>query len=387
MNQIPKEEYLQRIQALQEKLAENDLDAYIVHANAGNYENVRYLSNHWPLFEVAGVLVPREGNPLLLIGAEAPGFAAESSLGPDNVRIVADYGHSIGLKWQGAHYYTWKEIFDEVSNGKGIRRLGMGDYAITPVALYEHLKENLLPGGELIRAESIIEGLRMKKSPNEISLIRQASQINELVFEDVLAEIRPEMTEYELEGLIIGSIYRHGGEGPSFPVLAYAGQRTRNMIGRATRTSLGVGRLIDIDFGTLYGGYASAFSRPVIFGKMPERMRKEVEFAIDVHRKIMVEWAKPGRVMGDIYNQYCQYFQDHGFGHPPAGASHGIGVFECEPPGFRLDVPNVVEENMVFACDTFFRSEEYGFRIEDCYRIGGEENELFSSAHLRPIEL
>lgn len=385
-NRISQEDYQQRIKTLQAKLIENDLDAYIVHANAGNYENVRYLTNHWPLFEVAGVIVPCQGNALLLIGAEAPEFAAESSLGPDQVRIVADYGHSIGLKWK-AKYFTWQEIFDEVSNGKGIKRLGMGDYATTPVQLYQNLQAALLPGGELIRAEAILEGMRMCKSEAERALIREACRIDELVFEDLLNSLRPEMTEYQCEGIIIDSICRHGGEGPAFPVLSYAGERTRNMIARSTHTPIGRNRLLSIDFGALYGGYSSAYSRALIFGKMPERMKREIEFTIDVHSRIMDEWAKPGRVMGDIYRQYCDYFESHGYGFPPAGASHGIGVFECEPPAFRLDVPNVVEENMVFACDTFFRSDDYGFRFEDCYCIGRDKNEKFSSSHLCPIEL
>lgn len=384
---ISAEEHLQRIRNLQQKLKEQDLDAYIVHANAGNYENVRYLTGHWPLFEVAGVIIPQEGSALLLIGAEAPGFAAESSLGADNIRVVDDYGHSIGLKWEGVKYYNWREIFDELSDGKGINRLGMGDYAITPVSLYENLKEHLNQGGELIRAEYIMEELRMIKSVDEQYMIRQACKINEMVFEDFLNSVRPEMTEYECEGLILNSIYRHGGEGPSFPILMYSGERTKNMISRSTHTQIGKNRIITLDFGAMYGGYSSAFARVMMFGKMPQKMKDEINFTIDVHNLIMREWAKPGRVCKDIHRQYCEYFEAHGYGYPPANASHGIGIFECEPPGFRKDNRYVVQENMAFANDTFFRSNDYGFRIEDCYLIGRESNEVFTHSHLEPIEL
>lgn len=385
--QIPADEYFQRIHNLQAKLKEHDLDAYIVHANAGNYENVRYLTGHWPLFEVGGVIVPQKGNALLLIGAEAPGFAAECCLGMENVRIVDDYGHSIGLKWEGVKYYNWDEIFDEISGGKGVRRLGMGDYAITPVSLYNNLEKHLAPGGELIRAEFIMEELRMIKSPLEQDMIRQACKINELVFEDFLKNVRPEMTEYECTGLVLESIYRHGGEGSSFPTLMYAGERTKNMIARSSHTPIGRNRIITLDFGAMYGGYASSFARVMMFGKMPQKLKDEINFTIDVHNKIMQEWAKPGVICGDIHKKYCAYFESHGYGYPPANASHGIGVFECEPPGFRKDNPYVVQENMIFANDTFFRGEQYGFRLEDCYLIGKNGNEIFTTAHLEPIEL
>lgn len=387
INQIPREEHLQRIRTLQKSLARLDYDAYLVHSNAGNYENIRYLTGHWPLFEVGGVIVPREGPALLLIGAEAPGFAEESSLGAENVRIVDDYGHSIGIKWEGAKYCTWREIFDEVSGGKGVRRLALGDYAITPAPLYRHLEENLAPGGELIRDEKLLTEQRMLKSPSEIALIREACRINELVFEDFLGRVRPEMTEHECVGLITESIYRHGGEGPAFPVLLYAGERTRNMIARSRHEPVGRERLVTVDFGTMYGGYASSFARALMFGKMPRRMRDNISFVQDVHNRIMFEWARPGRVCGDIYRQYCQYYEEHGRGMPPAGASHGIGIFECEPPGFRRDDPCVLRENMVFANDTFYRAEDHGFRIEDCYRIGETENEIFTGKYAGPIEL
>lgn len=384
---IPAEEHLQRIRTLQEKLEELNIDAYLVHSNAGNYENIRYLTGHWPLFEVGGVIVPRRGRALLLIGAEAPGFAAESSLGADSVRIVDDYGHSIGLKWEGAKYCTWREIFDEVSGGEGVRRLALGDYAITPAALYRHLEENLAEGGEIIRAESLLEEQRMRKSPNEISLIRHACEINEMVFDDFLGRVTPEMTEHQCAGLISEAIYRMGGEGPSFPILLYSGERTRNMIARGTHTPLGRNRIVTVDFGAMYGGYASAFARVLMFGKMPQKLKDDIRFTIDVHNEIMHHWARPGEVCGNIYERYCKYYEAHGRGFPPAGASHGLGIFECEPPGFRKDNPYVLEENMIFANDTFYRAEEYGFRIEDCYRIGKERNEIFSSKYLEPIEL
>ena len=37
--------------------------------------------------------------------------------------------------------------------------------------------------------------------------------------------------------------------------------------------------------------------------------------------------------------------------------------------------------------DTFFRSDDYGFRLEDNYLIGKDGNEVFTSKYLEPIEL
>jgi len=77
--QLPDSEFQNRIERIQEKLNENDYDAYLVHCNEADQANVRYLSDHWPIFETAGVMVPKEGDPILLIGPEAEPFAQDRS--------------------------------------------------------------------------------------------------------------------------------------------------------------------------------------------------------------------------------------------------------------------------------------------------------------------
>ena len=72
---VPKTEYDSRVQRLQKKMEEENLDAVLCYANTGAYDNVFYLSQYWPLFEVGGVLVGRKGDPLVLMGGEAPEFA------------------------------------------------------------------------------------------------------------------------------------------------------------------------------------------------------------------------------------------------------------------------------------------------------------------------
>lgn len=379
---IPDYEYFDRIKRLQKAMAEADLDAVLCYANACTYQNVRYLSNYWPLFETGGVLVPREGPPKILIGGEAPGFAARTAFGLENVRVCADFGHAHGIpRWVGVQYYDFKELFDECTHGKGVRRLGISDYSITPVAMYEHLKEAVLPGGEIVRVEMMLLDLRMNKSDHEIAMIREGCRINELVFEDLLNSVTPDMTEVEVEGLITSSIYKHGGEGPNFPVFVFAGEHTKNAMGRNTHEKLGKDRMIYVNFGAQYGGYGSSYGRPFLFGKMTSEMKKHIDFMYDLHKRVLYEWARPGVLSGDVYEKFCDWFMDHGYGIPPASASHGIGVFEGEPPTFRKDMKYVLKPGMTISGDHYFRNADYGFRIEDVYLIGEQENEVFTTSH------
>ncbi|MDR2094545.1 MAG: M24 family metallopeptidase, partial [Treponema sp.] len=157
--------------------------------------------------------------------------------------------------------------------------------------------------------------------------------------------------------------------------------------GRSTHNQLGQNTLINIDIGCHYGAYASAYDRPVFLGKMPDTMKKEIRFMLELHEKLICDWVKPGICVGDVYERYYNYFIDHGYGPPPASASHGIGVFEGEPPAFRRNILTVLKPGMAIAGDHFFRSAQYGFRFEDCYKITQTGTELFTKSHWECIEL
>lgn len=150
---------------------------------------------------------------------------------------------------------------------------------------------------------------------------------------------------------------------------------------------LGVNNLIAVDAACHFGGYAAAYGRPFVFGKMSGQMRREVDFLLDAHQKVINEWVKPGVTAGEVYDKYFNYFVDHGFGAPPASASHGIGVFEGESPAFRRTISTIIKPGMTIAGDHFLRSANYGMRFEDVYLITETGTELFTSSKWGYIKL
>ncbi len=383
---IPESEFQERIKKIQEKLWEHNFDAYLVHSNEADQGNVRYLSDHWPVFESAGVIVPKEGEPILLIGPEAESFAKERSK-IRKVRKLLEYREAADPEYPDIEVSTFEEIFDEISGGKGIRRLALGDYTILPVPVLEGVRKALGKEGEIVRAEWIIAELRSIKSENEIALLQEAHRISELVLEDVLRCIRPGMTERETLGIVYESMYRHGAESEAFPNYVFGGKRTRNAIDRATDRPLKEGELIQLCIGARFGGYASSVGRPIIFGKMPEEMRKRVQFGLDAHRKTL-EWIQEGVIAKDVAMKYYEYFLQHGYAaNYLYGPCHGTGIIEVEKPWMEKTSNYPLKENMTFMADTFFTSEEYGFRWEDGFRVTKDGVELFSSVRWEIIEL
>lgn len=383
--ELPDTEFKERINCVQEELKKNNFDAYLVHSNEADQANVRYLSDHWPIFETAGVIIPTEGDPILLIGPEAEPFAKDRSRIPE-IRKLIEYRESAEPDYPDIPVSTFSDIFEEVSGGKEIKRLALGDYSILPMPVYDGITK-ALGKGKIIRAEWILSNMRIKKSENEIAMIKEAHNISELTLKYTLEKMEPGMTEKEVLGIVYESMYSNGAECEGFPNYVFGGKKTRNAIARSTYDRLEKGQLIQLCIGARFGGYSSSVGRPVIFGKMHDEMRKHVEFGLEVHLKTY-EWIREGVVAREVAIKYKEYFKEHGYeDFYLYGPCHGTGIIEVEKPWMETTSDYKLEENMTFMADTFFTTEDYGFRWEDGFRVTKDGCEPFSDALSEIIEL
>ena len=76
---IDHQEFEERIKKTQLAMAEEGLDLIFAYGNEAEPQYIRYYSNYWPSFEVAGVLIPAEGEAILIIGPESETFAGSVS--------------------------------------------------------------------------------------------------------------------------------------------------------------------------------------------------------------------------------------------------------------------------------------------------------------------
>lgn len=385
---LSKEEYMQRIKRVQSAMADHNLDILLSYGDEGQYMNLYYLTRYWPCFEVGGAMLGRTGKPLVLIGGEAVEFGAMTPFGMESVRPCSDFGHRSGgvRGWLGVKFYDLRELMEEVAQGETIRRIGIPDLSILPYPLYQRILE-VCPGVEIVDCAEMMNQIRLFKTEGEVALLRKASEISEKAFESFLGIVTPEMTELQAEGILIGEMLRLGGETPCFPQTCFSGYHTRCGIGHCTHKVLGRDQLITVGYGCRYGGYCGTYARPFMFGKMPDAMKDQMKFMLDLHEKIIFDWSRPGTMACDVYNRYYDAFVSNGHGEPPAGASHGIGVMEGDGFSFRRHVKVDIAPGMVIAADHYYRAAEYGFRFEDAFVVGEKENSVFTRNNWGFIEL
>jgi len=380
---IPDSEFERRWGKIVEKVKESGIDILIAQSNEADFANVRYLTDYWPIFETAGVAVSKTGEIALLIGPESETFAEDRSRVKKIYKIL-QYRESAEPEYPGLELDDFSKVFREMAGE--VKKIGLAGYQIFPVPVYEAIKK-AAPKAEIIKSDEIIVDMRIIKSEVEIEMLKEAFRISEIALEKAIEEMKPEMTELQLVGIIEKYLYENGAEYEGHPIYVLAGKNSNHAIGRPGYEKLGEGKLIQLNIGARVAGYSSSVGRPVCIGKMSEEMRKLVSAGLDMHRKTM-EWMKAGAKAGDVAKKFFEYGEKIGVGKNLLyGPCHGLGMLEVERPWMETNSEYFLEENMTFQVDTFLYCEDFGLRWENGVVVKKDGVEPLSGKLMEIIEV
>ena len=384
-NNISSNEFKERMKKVQDGIKARGLDGVIVHSDEADFGNVRYLSDYWPIFETAGIFIPDEGEPILLIGPESEDFAINRSQ-IKKIKKLIEYRESAEPDYPELKASDFTEVFSEGMNGRPINRLGIVGYNILPLSIYESIKK-AIPEAEIIKADEVVVNLRLIKSPSEISLMKKAFHISELALNEILKKIKPGMTEYAVVGIAQKIMYENGAEYEGHPLYVLAGVNSKPGISRPSGRKIKKGEMIQLDIGARVGGYSSSVGRPICLGKMTEEMKRLVTVGLEAHKKT-IEWIKPGVIAKNIVKKFYDFVKEKGCGKNLLyGPCHGIGMMEVEKPWMESHSDYPLEEGMTFQVDTFLQSSNFGLRWEDGVAVTKCGATLLCKKHMRILEL
>jgi len=164
------------------------------------------------------------------------------------------------------------------------------------------------PAHSYERLAPILGELRMIKSDTEISLIKEACSITHHAFNQVLATIKPGMTEYEVEAEIIHEFIGRGARGHSYPPIIASGINACSLHYSYNSDICNDGELLLMDFGAEYGNYAADCSRTIpVNGKFSPRQKDLYESVLEVFH-FAVGLMKPGNTINNVHNEVCRRF-------------------------------------------------------------------------------
>ncbi|MBR2472211.1 MAG: aminopeptidase P family protein [Clostridia bacterium] len=376
---IPLSEFKARITRLQAEMKKDGFDAILAYGNEAEPQYVRYLSDYWPSFETAGVIVPAEGEPMLLIGPESYTYAADRSVIPE-IRLLKAFRESSEPEYPGKPLSTFNSVFDEVMGGRKITKFGVAGLPLMTIGVYNDLAASLKEYGniEVLKADDVMARLRMIKTEPELACMREAARITKETFDFVLNNIKPGMTECQVAGLALGKMHELGAERESYPLWVLTGEGSNQAISRPRHKIIQPGDMTFLQIGARVAGYASTIGRPVIFGKATEE-QKSLIAAGYAGQKIVCETLKAGVCAGDVAAAYENEMERIGYKDWLLyGPCHGNGQMEGEAPWIENGSTWILQENMSFCVDIFLgnNDKKIGLRMEDVVRVtkDGVEN-------------
>jgi Xaa-Pro aminopeptidase len=375
MNQhvIAASEFKERAARVQQRMAENGIDLLLAFSTEAEPAYVRYLSDYWPSFETAGVLVPVDGSPALLIGPESLTYGkARSKI--DRILQLEDFRESSQPEYPGTTLPTWADIFDQFP----VERLGIAGWHMFPHAIYENIRD-AARSAEIIEGDHVMRSVMIKKSAAEINCLRESARLSEIGLQAILDQIKPGLTEIQVAAIGTAAMLAHGAEATGYPVWCCSGPNTVQAISRPTHRKIGEGEIIHVQIGAKVAGYSTSIGRPIVLGFCPDKMRRFLQVGCQA-ANLTIELMQSGTVASTVAQRVHGWITEQGYGDTILyGPAHGNGQMECEWPFIETSCEVVLESNMTFQVDVFLAKPDMGFRWEDAIVVcEGAAEELSS---------
>lgn len=387
---IPLCEYQERVAKVQKAMKEAGYDLILSYGNEAEPQFVRYFSGYWPSFETAGVLIPAEGEALLLIGPESATYAKDRSKIDTICRLKA-FRESSEPEYPGEKLDTFQTVFKRLLGDKPISRFGVAGLPLMTIGVYEALAEELSAYGDIKieKADDIVNRIRMHKTENELACMRAAADITAKTFDYVLENIRVGMTEQQVVGLALGKMHELGAERESYPLWVLTGKGSNQAISRPRNKQIQKGDMTFIQIGARVDGYASSIGRPVVFGKATEEQHSLIEAGYKAQADV-IAMLRAGVPAADVAKFHVKNVTEMGYGDWLLyGPCHGNGTMEGEAPWIEVNADYLLEENMTFCVDIFLGSKEkeIGLRMEDVVRVTADGAENLTNYPRRVFEI
>lgn len=250
-----------------------------------------------------------------------------------------------------------------------IKRVGI-DAKTTSINTLNELKKT--PGSiDILPLIDVVESLRVYKDSYEVEMLTKAATLTHEAFDKVVNELKPGMTEIEVEAEIQYYIRKSGSDGlANVPMIVASGVRSAIPHGRTSDKKIEKGELVLLDFGARFQGYCADMTRVVTIGDPSNRQLRLYDIVLEAQEKAL-ENLVPGIKARTIDDIARNAIVERGFGKRfNHGLGHGVGIEMHEKPHISPTSEWTLEEGMVVTIEPGIYIPNWGgIRIEDTVLI------------------
>jgi Xaa-Pro aminopeptidase len=218
-------------------------------------------------------------------------------------------------------------------------------------------------GIKVVDGQQLMQQARVIKTQDEITLLNSACMMVDAAYDELYRFMKPGVRENECVGLVSKVLYDLGSEHVE-GVNAISGERCSPHPHVFSDRALRPGDPAYFDILHSYNGYRTCYYRTFAVGSASQAMvdaYKRCRYILD----IAIDAIKPGVTTAEIARLWPRA-EEFGFPNEEAAFAlqygHGVGLSIWEKPIFSrlvsLDHPEVIEEGMVFALETFWPASD-----------------------------
>ena len=350
---ITVEERNGRLEKARRLMTEHGADALLIGAGTSlNY----FAGIPWGASErLVALLVPRKGRPILI----APRFE-QGKLEAD-VRIDADLR-------------LWEE--DESPSelvAQALREIGAARLAVDPgmaLVFVERIRR-VAPGIDLAEASAIIDGCRMRKSPAELALLKQAKSMTLEVHRRAARILHPGIRASTVSRFLDEAHRAIGAPGGNDFVIVQFGRASAFPHGLPGDRELSEGDIVLIDVGCTIQSYHSDITRTYVFGTPTAEQRGIWELEHEAQAAAFAA-AEIGLPCEQVDRAARAVIEKAGFGPDyrlpglPHRTGHSIGLSIHEAPYLVRGDKTPLAAGMCFSNEPMIVvPDRFGVRLED----------------------
>jgi Xaa-Pro aminopeptidase len=243
-----------------------------------------------------------------------------------------------------------------------------------------------------------LANLRLIKSEEEINNIRKAIDITRQGIENLLANAKPGMMEYELEAYYDFPLKLNGVKEPGFTSIIASGQNGVILHYEENDQQTKDGDLVLLDLGAQYKYYSADISRTFpVNGKFTERQKQIYNIVLNAEEELIAA-VKPGvtwKQLNDLAKRLLAdglkslgLIQDDAeisrYYYHSVGHQLGLNVHDVT----TLDENDPLQPGMVITIEPglYIEEESIGIRIEDDVLVTENGQENLSKHILKTVE-
>jgi Xaa-Pro aminopeptidase len=214
-------------------------------------------------------------------------------------------------------------------------------------------------GIKVVDGQQLMQKARLIKTVDEVTLLNTACMMVDAAYDELYRFMKPGVRENECVGLVSKVLYDLGSEHVE-GVNAISGERCSPHPHVFSDRSLRPGDPAYFDILHSYNGYRTCYYRTFAIGSASQAQ-------VDAYKKcreildVAIATIRPGVTTADVVKLWPKA-EEFGFPNEEAAFAlqygHGVGLSIWEKPIFSrlvsLDHPEVIEEGMVFALETFW---------------------------------